>query len=99
MHFLVSNYIPMLFACKQHPTITDGPKQLFNQVKLLKVLKEPVLNIVQENIGQNSYRAHPEVLLLSMLADKNAEIRSNAIEKILHLRGDNDQGDDQLRLY
>ena len=99
MHFLVSNYIPMWFACKQHPKITDGPKQLFNQVKLLKVLKEPVLNIVKENMAQNSYWAHPEVLLLSMLADKNAEIRSNAIEKILHLRGDNDQGDDQPRLY
>ena len=68
--FLISNYVPMWFACKQHTRITDGPKHLFNQIKLIKLLKDPVLSIVKE-----------------------------AFERILLLRGDQDVGDDQPRLY
>ena len=97
--FLVSNYVPMWFACKQHVRITDGPKHLHTQRKLLKVVKEPVLSIAKKNIAQNAYWAHPEVLLVAMLADKNQSIRSKAVEEIIKLRGDSDLGDDQPRLY
>ena len=95
VQFLMSNYVPMWFACKQHTRITDGPKHLFNQIKLIKLLNDPVLSIVKENIAQNAYWAHPEVLLLSMLADKEAVTRSKAAERILLLRGGQDLGDDQ----
>jgi hypothetical protein len=54
VQFLMSNYVPMWFACKQHTRITDGPKHLFNQIKLIKLLKDPVLSIVKENIAQNA---------------------------------------------
>ena len=99
VQFLMSNYVPMWFACKQHTRITDGPKHLFNQIKLTKVLKDPVLSIVRENISQNAYWAHPEVLLLAMLADKDTVTRSKAVDRVLLLRGDSDHGDDQPRLY
>ena len=97
--FLMSNYIPMWFSCKQHVRITDGPKHLFTQTQLIQVLEEPVLSIAKGNIAQNAYWAHSEVLLLSMLADQSKDIRAKAVDKILKLRGDSDQGDDQPRLY
>lgn len=97
--FLVSNYVPMWFACKQHVRITDGPKHLHTQLKLLKVVKEPVLSIAKQNIAQNAYWAHPEVLLVAMLADNSKSIRSKAVEEVLKLRGDSNLGDDQPRLY
>ena len=89
----------MWFACKQHVRITEGPKHLHNQTKLLKVVKEPVLSIAKKNVAQNAYWAHPEVLLVAMLADNSKSIRTKAVEKILSLRGDSDFGDDQPRLY
>ena len=97
--FLISNYVPMWFTCKQHVRITDGPKHLYTQTQLTKVLKEPVLSSSRENISWNAYWAHPEVLLLSMLADQSKSIRVKAVDKILSLRGESDQGDDQPRLY
>lgn len=97
--FLISNYVPMWFTCKQHIRITDGPKHLFTQTKLIQVLQEPVLSVAKKNISQNAYWAHPEVLLLAMLADQDKIMRTRAVDKILSLRGDSDQGDDQPRLY
>ena len=97
--FLVSNYVPKWCACKQHVRITEGPKHLHNQTKLLKVVKEPVLSIAKKNVAQNAYWAHPEVLLVAMLADNSKSIRNKAVEKILSLRGDSDFGDNQPRLY
>ena len=96
--FLVSNYVPKWCACKQHVRITEGLKYLNNQTKLLKVVKEPVLSIAKKNVAQNSYLAHPEVLLVAMLADNSKSIRTKAVEKILSLRADSDFGDDQPRL-
>ena len=97
--FLMTNYVPMWFACKQHIRITEGPKHLYKQTQLTKFLQEPVLTIARDNIAKNAYWAHPEVLLLAMLADQKESIRSKAVEKILSLRGGSDHGDDQPRLY
>ena len=97
--FLMSNYVPMWFTCKQHPRITDGPKHLFTQLTLTKLLKEPVLSIARQNIAQNAHWARPEILLVSMLADQSKTIRTKAVEEILKLRGDADLGDDKPRLY
>ena len=97
--FLMTNYVPMWFTFKQHSKITDAPKHLYTQTQLLKHLQEPVLSIARDNIARNAYWAHPEVLLLSMLADEKKSIRSKAVDRILCLRGGADHGDDQLRLY
>ena len=97
--FLMTNYVPMWFACKQHIRITEGPKHLYKQTQLTKFLQEPVLTIARGNISKNAYWAHPEVLLLAMLADQKETICSKAVDKILSLRGGSDHGDDQPRLY
>ena len=97
--FLMSNYVPMWFTYKQHTGITEAPKHLYKQTQLMKFLEEPVLSIAKENIARNAYWAHPEVLLLAMLADQKESIRSKAVDKILSVRGDLDYGDSRPRLY
>ena len=72
---------------------------MFTQLNLTKLLKEPVLSIARQNIAQNAYWAHPEILLVSMLADQSKTIRTKAVEEILKLRGNADLGDDKPRLY
>ena len=58
-----------------------------------------MISIAKENIARNAYWAHPEVLLLAMLADQKESIRSKAVDKILCVRGDSDYGDSRPRLY
>ena len=44
------------------------------------------LEIVKKSILNNNFHAHPESILLAMLADDNAEIRTKAVEMIKKAR-------------
>ena len=42
--------------------------------------------MVQKTLQRNAYFAHPEAILLSMLADSNGVIRAQAVNTILTIR-------------
>ena len=66
----MTNYGPMWFSIKMKPLITDAPKHVFQQMKLLKLLPSHVADIVRPYVSRNAYYAHPENLLLAMLMMK-----------------------------
>ena len=58
-------------------------------IEFSRKLSKPEQLIVQKTIQRNGFYAHPENVLLSMLADEDAMVRERAVDKILALRPKN----------
>lgn len=63
---------------------------------MLRKLPQEVQSIVQPVIQRNAYWAHPEAVLLSMVADENPEVRARAVHAIQKCRM---QTTDEVRPY
>ena len=63
-------------------SILDGPLHLFNMVRRSRYLRPELLEVVDKVIKRNAYFAHPENILLAMLADENLLIRELALRRI-----------------
>ena len=85
VHFIMTNYGPMWFTIKKRPLITDAPKHLFQQTKLLQLLPQKIVDIVKPTVSRSAYQAHPENLLISMLDDDDELVRRKAISIILNI--------------
>ena len=68
------------------PLITDAPKHLFLQTKLLNLLPAEVKDIVKPYVSRSAYYAHPENLLVAMLDDEDKSVRKVAVKVILNIR-------------
>ena len=79
IHAIINVYGPSWFQIKCHPRSTDGPKNLFKMVEFSKKLQKNLKETVQKVMQRNGYFAHPEAILLLMLADENEEIRAQAV--------------------
>ena len=99
VHFVVTNYCPMWFSVKKMGKLKDGSKHLFSQVTALKHLKGQVLESARENVQRNSYYAHSELLLTTMLADQDPDIRNQGVDKLLVLQAGSDIGDKEKRPF
>ena len=86
IYTIIHFYGPSWFQIKCHPRSTDGPKNLFKMVQFSKKLKKNLQETAQKVMQRNGYFAHPEAILLLMLADENEEIRAQAVNTILTIR-------------
>lgn len=85
--FVVQVYGPMWFNIKSEDSIATSPKHLFEYIKLTRENTEKTIqNIVFSVIERNSYFAHAENVLLTMLVDENRTIREQAVTAILKRR-------------
>ena len=55
-------------------------------IKYSRKLSKKLQELVQEVLQRNAYFAHPEAILLAMLADDDADIRARAVNQILTIR-------------
>ena len=99
VHFIVVSYAPQWFKIKQEGNLGTASIHLFNQIRILKKLKAPILGIAKTNVARNSYFAHSELLLLTMLADKDEEVRAEAVNKIVDIRKGENFGDKSPRKF
>ena len=76
----------MWFNIKMKPLITDAPKHMFHQTKLLNLLPVDVADLVRPYVSRNAYFAHPENLLLAMLDDDDENVRKKAVDIIKDIR-------------
>ena len=86
MEGIVLFWAPSWFTIKCNTKCTDGPKNLFKMVEFSRKLKKSSQTIVQKVMQRNGYFAHPEALLLAMLADSDENIRVQAVDTILEIR-------------
>ena len=81
-------YFPLWFQIKSKRKLSDGPKSLFNLYKRIHNFSNlKVQNIALEVIERNAFFAHPENILLGMVADPDESICNAAVDKIvMHIK-------------
>lgn len=84
--FINRVYAPMWFYIKTRPKIKDAPLNLWRTINFSRYLREDLRKIVDSTIQRNGFFAHPESLLVAMLADDRRTIRELAVRRILSIR-------------
>ena len=73
--FIVRVYAPTWFNIKRKPLRKDGARHLFMMIKNSRYQMDELKAMVDPVIQRNSYFAHPENLLQSMMTDDRPDIR------------------------
>lgn len=94
--FIVTNYAPLWFSIKCKPKFRHGPEHILLAIKLYKLLPINIQNIIKPIMNKNTYFAHSENLLLSMLCNDDDLIRNAAVNRIQKVRSDDN---DSLRIF
>lgn len=97
-NYIMKVYVPMYFNVKYYNSVIYGSALLSKFIRSTQYLPQNLREIVNTVIQNNSYFAHPENVLLTMIFDDRKPIRQRAIEKILYYR-DKLCNPNQLRAY
>ena len=87
MQYLVHHYVPTWFAIRRNSACTEGSKNLYRSIELLRGLPVDIQRIIRPVISRNGFWAHPEQVLLAMISDEDQQIRTEAIQHIQAARG------------
>lgn len=79
-------YAPMWFHIKTKSRIKDASLNLWRTINFSRYLKDDLRKIVDTTIQRNGFFAHPESLLVAMLADDRRHIRELSVRRILSIR-------------
>ena len=100
VEFIVAVYYPMWFEAKIKHHLSNGPYLVLKQMNLINHYTKPaVKRIVLPYVNSSAWFAHPEHILLAMLASEDEEERHFAVRKIMQIRGEQDQGDNGIRTF
>ena len=82
VYYIMRCYIPTWFSIKCEESIFKGSKHLFGLIQRCPTVDNETKEIVLPVIQNNSYFAHPECILLTMLVDRNPNLRKLACSRI-----------------
>lgn len=82
VEFILKVYAPIWFRIKKNWSCTEGAKHTFELIRRSRYLPRKYRVIVDECIAHNAYFAHPENIILAMVADSTQNIRKTAFDKI-----------------
>ena len=84
--YIVRVYIPMWFCIKTKPSCKDGARHLWKTIYLSRYLSPELKRVIDPVLQRNSFFAHPENLILSMITDERIHIRQLGLRRILKAR-------------
>lgn len=84
--FILKSYMPVWFNIKQSKYFTEGPKHVFLAIKTSRYLSDDLLQVINPVIERNAFFAHPENVLLAMIADDRKPIRELGYRRIVKAR-------------
>ncbi|CAH0555136.1 unnamed protein product [Brassicogethes aeneus] len=76
-------YAPMWFNIKTQSSIKYGSVHLWKTISESRGLPKGVKTIIDKVISTNAYFAHPENILIAMIANERSHIRELGIRRIL----------------
>ena len=82
VQYVVGHYVPVWFAIRQNSSCDLCSRNMFQSIALLRQLPQRTQTTVQPVIQRNGYWAHPEQLLLAMVADDDRVVREQAVRLI-----------------
>lgn len=90
--FIVKVYSTMWFVTKAKPYLQFGARHLWQTIYLSRQFPETITAVVDKAILNNAFYAHPENILIAMLADERKHIRELAVRRILKARNNKPEG-------
>ena len=100
VEFIIKVYYTMWFNIKVAHRVVDGPRHVLMQMQLVKKISQnSVKNIVIPRVESTAWFAHPENILLSLLASKEETERRFAIRVILDKVRKGEKGDSSVRTF
>ena len=92
--FIIGVYYKQWFHIKRNHKLVDGPRHMLRQVQLVdKYCSAKVRTVVDQYVTRSSYFAHPELLLISLLASEDEEERRFGVKIIKEkIRKGSEQG-------
>lgn len=96
--YIMKVYVPMYFNVKYYNSVVYGSALLSKFLRWTQYLPQNLRSVINSVVNFNSYYAHSENILLTMLFDDRKAIRDRAIRKILYFR-DNLYEPNNLREY
>lgn len=81
--FVLKVYAPMWFTIKTKSSCIHGAEHVFKQIQLIRYLPSDLKKLVEAVVQRNSYFAHPENILLTMLGDERKPVRKLAFNRIM----------------
>lgn len=95
--FCLQSYFKLYFDIKVKHKLEDAPHHILTQLRILKKQPKRVQDIVTHYIRTGAWYAHPENVLLSLLASSDPSERKFGVDQILKLRGRSALGDMRVR--
>ena len=97
LKYVTQVYFQVWFEIKVKHSIVNGPHHIITLLRLLSQQSKEVREIVTPYIQSGAWFAHPEAILVSLLASPKSADREFAVSQILKVRGDSDMGDMRRR--
>lgn len=88
--YVMKVYASMWFKIKSQPWCQYGSVHFYNIVTKSRFLTEDFKKVIDLTLQRNAYYAHPENILLAMLADDRKHVRELGLKRILKLRQENE---------
>ena len=86
--FCILIYFPSWFEIKRNHRITNGAENLYNMLqRIIRFPDKSVSDIAFAVVQRNAFFAHPEQVILGMLGNDDEDIRRQAVNKVLSMRG------------
>lgn len=89
--YIMRVYVPMYFNIKYKSSAVYGSVHFSKFIIYSQYLPKDLLPLIQNVFKNNSYFAHPENIILSMLFDERPNVRRLGCEKILNARESGDE--------
>lgn len=84
--YIMKVYVSSWFRIKKYKYCVDGPKHLVHMLQKSRYLPPPLKSLFENTIQNNAYFAHPENILLAMMADDRQSIRKEAYDRVIEIR-------------
>ena len=98
VEFIIKVYYTMWFNIKVAHRVVDGPRHVLMQMHLVKQISQnSVKNIIIPRVESTAWFAHPENILLSLLASEEEAERRFAVRVILDRIRQGNKGDSSVR--
>ena len=78
--YVIKVYVPMYFNVKYYSSVIYGSALLFKFIRLINFLPPTPREVIHSVVQNNSYFAHPENIIVSMLYDDRKSVRDEAIK-------------------
>ena len=99
INYIMKCYVPTWFSIKAEESIFKGSKHLFGLIQRCQNVDSETKEIVRPVIQRNSFFAHSECVLLSMLNDLDCNLRKLACARIRKARNSITNNSMDRRVY